>query len=173
MTTMHERVSGLFADILARLDADLATLPERTQGDPDVKTERAFFLAQRRAYVRALAAHEAGSVPEWTAAGWLVRSATRPGKVHRVSRIGLVLSCDCEAGAHGRLCHHKLLVEVHEQVAEQVDAHDDGLDSVALCDGTLPPAPLPFAAVPRDDADDAGYAEMLASLPLAFLPMAA
>lgn len=43
--------------------------------------------------------------------GFLVPSTSRAGLVHRVDTVN---GCDCEAGRAGRLCRHKLAIEIIE-----------------------------------------------------------
>lgn len=166
---MHDRINDTFNDLLLSLDSTIARLSQPdAQGEPDAKTERKYFEAQRRGYVKAQLAHLSGTKVIDTGAGWLVASATRAGVAHRVSRIGMVLTCNCEAAQNERLCFHKLLVEVIELAADRANEYDDGLETSDLCGGSFDPEPTPPAApalrlVPRDFDDDAGYAAMLAA----------
>lgn len=158
-----DRINDLFNEILGDLDRSIARLSQPgAQGEPDAKTERRYFESQRRCYAKAQYHHLQGVTPLPTGTAWLVTSGSRAGLVHRISREGAVLTCNCEAGVNGRCCYHKLLVEVRELDADRADFHDDGLETTDRCGGTLPPAPA-LRLVPRDDDDDAGYAAMLAA----------
>lgn len=152
-----DRVNATFEDILTSLDVTIARLAQPgAQGDPDAKTERRYFVAQRRPYVRAQSHWLAGARPQDTSRAWLVPSATNAGTVYRVSREGSVLVCDCPAAENERLCWHKVLVEVVELAADRQDQHDDGLETADLCGASLP--------ILADPDDDAAYAAMLAAL---------
>lgn len=48
--------------------------------------------------------------------GFLVPSTSRAGLVHRVDTVS---GCDCEAGRGGRLCRHKLAIEIIEQAQQR------------------------------------------------------
>lgn len=157
-----DRINDTFNDILASLDQTITRLTG-VQGEPDAKTERTYFAAQRRAYAKAQYHHLQGVRAQYTGDAWLIASATRTGVVHRVSRVGLVLTCNCEAAQNERLCWHKILVEVTELAAERADAFDDGVVEWDAGDFDPTPAAPALRLVPRDDDDDAGYAAMLAA----------
>lgn len=151
-----DHVAATFEDIITSLDVSIARLRQPgAQGDPDAKTERQYFQAQRRAYVKALSHWLRGARPQDTGRAWLVPSATTAGVVYRVARQGAVLACDCPAAENERLCWHKILVEVAELADDRQDQHDDGLETADLCGASL----LAF-----DPDDDAAYAAMLAAL---------
>lgn len=155
---MGHPVDDTFEDVIASLDQSIDRLRQPgAQGDPDAKTERAYFVAQRRAYVKAQSHWLAGVRPQDTGRAWLVPSATNAGTVYRVSRAGEVLSCDCPAAENERLCWHKVLVSTVEYAMDRVDQFDDGLETAELCG----------AQFPASWEDDAGYAEMLARMPRA------
>jgi hypothetical protein len=160
-----DRINAQFNDLLLSLDATITRLSQpEAQGEPDAATEKKYFEAQRRAYTKAQYHHLHGVRAIWTGDAWLVASGTRAGVVHRVARVGLVLSCNCEAGSNERLCWHKLLAEVTELAADRADEYDAAPDAG---DFEPPPPPPPAAPalqlVPRDFDDDAGYAAMLAA----------
>lgn len=162
---MHDRINDAFNDLLTSLDSTIARLSQpEAQGEPDAKTERRYFEAQRRGYIKAQLAHLSGVQVISTGTAWIVPSATRPGVGHRVSRVGLVLTCNCEAAQKERLCWHKLLVEVTELAWDRIDAFDDGLETADDCGGSFEPEPaVRLLPRPRDENDDAGYAALLAA----------
>lgn len=162
---MGDFVNDTFEDLITSLDQTITRLRQPgAQGDPDAKTERAYFLAQRRAYVKAQAHWLAGVRAQDTGRAWLIPSATNPGAVYRIVRQGDVLVCDCQAAQNERLCWHKTLLEVQELAYERLDEHDDGLETSDQCGGTLPPAPvLALVPRPRDEEDDVAYADMVAA----------
>lgn len=140
------RITVALEAIIDQLDSTLASLsdPKLIQGEPDTKVERSYFQAQRRAYVRALAAHGKGTRATYTGMSWTVPSSSRLGLEHRIVRQGEVLLCDCEAAALGKPCVHKALVEAYEQAGELADRYDDAKQ-----------------ALPFDPTDDRAYADML------------
>lgn len=152
-----DRVTATFEDVITSLDVMIVRLSQPgAQGDPDAKTERAYFAGQRRAYVKAQSHWLRGARPQDTSRAWLVPSATAAGVVYRVSRQGEVLVCDCPAAENERLCWHKVLVEVVELADDRQDQHDDGLDTADLCGASLP--------ILADPDDDKAYVAMLAAL---------
>lgn len=152
---MGHPVDDTFEDVIASLDQSIDRLRQPgAQGDPDAKTERAYFVAQRRAYVRAQSHWLAGVRPQDTGRAWLVPSATNAGTVYRVSRVGEVLGCDCPAAENERLCWHVVLVSTVEYAMDRVDQFDDGLETADLCGSQFP----------ASWEDDAGYAEMLSRM---------
>jgi hypothetical protein len=155
-----DRINDTFNDLLSSLDGTIASL-SGTQGEPDAKTERAYYAAQRRGYAKAQLYHLQGVRPVWTGEAWLITSASRPGVVHRVARIGEILACNCEAAQNERLCWHKLLAEVVELAGERA------AQVVAAEPDPLPPAPALRLVPPAHLEDDAAYAAMLAGLPRA------
>lgn len=165
---MHDRINATFNDLLTDLDGTIARLRAAQQGEPDAKTERAYFEAQRRGYAKAQLHYLQGVRAVWTGEAWLIGSATRPGVVHRVARVGEILACNCEAAQNERLCWHKLLAEVVELAGDRADAHDDGAADVDSCEPEpTPPAAPALRLVTFDPDDDAAYAAMLAGLPRA------
>jgi len=162
---MSNRAHDTLRDIITDLDGTIGRLSgEAAQGDPDLTSERKYFEAQRRAYVRAQY-HAANGVEATAVDGaWLVPSNSRAALVHRITRQGEILVCDCEAAANGRRCWHAALAEATELALDRADAHDDPDPEPAAEPepDPLPPAPA-LRLVPRPDlgADDE-YANWLA-----------
>lgn len=157
---MGDRLTDTLEEIIADLDGTIARLSGKpAQGDPDLASERRYFEAQRRAYVRALYHAERGV--EATAAGgaWLVPSNSRADTVHRVTRRGEVLVCDCEAGVNGRRCWHAATAECAELVLERADEYDEA--PAEPDPEPEPPAPV-LRLVRPDLGDDAEYVAWLA-----------
>lgn len=100
------------------------------QGDPDVKAESRFWLAQYRAFTKALHYWQQGVRPTVSTSGaWLIPSASRPSAVvHEMTKHGGVWACGptCEAGGRGIFHWHSALIQGIEKAMELADLHDDG-----------------------------------------------
>lgn len=119
MDTYNDPVNTILNEVLSDLDGTISRLTgERAQGEPDAKTESKYFESQRRIYAKAQYNHLRGVPATWTGEAWLVPSSSRAEAIHRIARDGDVWQCSCEAGAAGKFCWHKGLVEAH-QVAEE------------------------------------------------------
>ena len=161
---MGDRLTDTLEETIHDLDGTIARLSGKpAQGDPDVASERRYFEAQRRAYVRALYHVERGVEPTAAGGAWLVPSNSRAELVHRVTRQGEILTCDCEAAVNGRRCWHVAAAECAELVLERADEYDE-----APAESTPEPEPPPPAApqlrlVERPDlGDDAEYIAVVA-----------
>lgn len=140
-------VSAAFAELLS----DVTNLLESAQAQkPQDKDELRFWRAQFNALNKAESYWAQGVRPTFASVSYFIASASRPGAlVHRLTRIGGILICSCEAGQKQTLCWHHMLVNVLERAAE--------LESLAApaCD---PPGDNPLGT---DEGD---------SLPSARLP---
>lgn len=99
---------------------DVTNLLESTKAQrPTDRDELRFWKAQQNALNKAQYHWAAGVRPVWSDAAWLLPSASRPGAlIHRLTKLGGIWMCSCEAGQKGILCFHHMLVNVLERAAE-------------------------------------------------------
>lgn len=121
--------------IVAKLEGTIRQIGEtieglksqRTQGEPDAKTERAYYARQLNAYKRALSNWGRGLRPRAFGNGYLVPSGSTPGKApYYVERRGGVWVCDPTCKHCGEIHWHTAIVAVLEQLPELCDQADDG-----------------------------------------------
>jgi len=112
---------------------------QRGQGDPTVKDETKFWLAQYRAFTKASYFWARGVRPAVSDSGaYLIPSASQPGAVvHEATRHGGVWVCGptCEAGKRGVFHWHSALLNAIERAMELADLHDDGDGECPDCEG--------------------------------------
>lgn len=142
MDTPHqdELIVAKLEDTIAEISAVIASLKgQRTQGEPDAKTERAYYARQLNAYKRALRYWGEGLRPRAYGNGYLVPSGSTPGKApYYVQRHGNVWVCDPTCKYCGEIHWHTAIVGVLEQLPELAAAHDDG--EVVQVEPAEPPA---------------------------------
>jgi len=121
------------------------------QGDPDVKAETAFWLAQYRAFTKAAYHWARGVRPAVSDSGaYLIPSASQPGAVvHEATRHGGVWVCGptCEASLRGIFHWHTALLSGIERAYELADLHDDGPE----CDEGIEVDDEPFLPPTADE----------------------
>jgi len=100
--------------------SDVTNLLESTAAQkPLDRDELRFWKAQQNALNKAQYQWSQGVRPASSDAVWLMPSLSRPGAlIHRLTRIGGIWMCSCEAGQKGTLCWHHMLVNVIERAAE-------------------------------------------------------
>lgn len=128
MDTPHqdELIVAKLEDTIAEISAVIASLKgQRTQGEPDAKTERAYYARQLNAYKRALRYWGEGLRPRAYGNGYLVPSGSTPGKApYYVQRHGNVWVCDPTCKYCGEIHWHTAIVGVLEQLPELCDQAD-------------------------------------------------
>lgn len=117
---LEERIQQC-ADTLAGLKG------QKSQGDPDIKTERAYFTRQMNAYKRALGYWLAGVRPTQLPSGaYLVPSGSKPGACsYHVEKLGDIWACDATCPSHEQFHWHSAIVAVLESLPEFAAQHDD------------------------------------------------
>lgn len=153
-------VTAAFAELLEDV-TNLLTAAQASK--PLDKDEVAFWRRQLNALNKAESYYLQGVRPVTSGSAYLLASASRPGAlIHRLTRIGGIVVCSCEAGQKQQLCWHHMLVNVLERAAEleslaerlsaeqgaQNDGGDTGSDPATaqtLCAQTLK-NPIPHAA---------------------------
>lgn len=111
-------IAAALDEILTDIRNVITALPSE-QGNPDAKTERTYWQAQERAFTKAQHQHLMGLVLTRSAGGYNVPSVSRPGAlVHRITKLGGVWNCGCEAGTNARFCWHSALVQAYERAGE-------------------------------------------------------
>ncbi len=109
-------VVSAFAELLE----DVTNLLSAAQTQkPCDKEEVVFWKRQLNALNKAEAYFVQGVRPTISNGAYLLASASRPGAlIHRLSRVGSIVVCSCEAGQKGTLCWHHMLINVLERAAE-------------------------------------------------------
>lgn len=120
-TFMAAAFDELLTDTQNLLDATIAQKPYD-------KDEARYWRSQRTAYVNAQGDWLDGLRPIATDSGYILRSASQPGRTHRAWRLGGIWTCSCTAGDRGIFHRHTALISVIERASE--------LESLAL-DGPI------------------------------------
>lgn len=109
-------VSAAFAELIA----DVANLLDSAKAQkPRDADEVRFWQRQLNALNKAEYHYGLGVRPQISGAAYLVPSASRPGAlIHRLTKVGGVVVCSCEAGQKGQLCFHHMLINVLERASE-------------------------------------------------------
>ena len=130
MDTPHQDalVVAKLEDTIAQISETIASLRgQRTQGEPDAKTERAYYARQLNAYKRTLNNWGRGLRPRAFGNGYLVPSGSTPGKApYYVQRHGDIWVCDPTCKHCGEIHWHTAIVAVLEQLPELCDQADNG-----------------------------------------------
>lgn len=144
-------IAEAFAELIADTQAlFLATMDQRPGKDADAAErqawtdEIAFWRRQRNAFQNAQSDwYELGYRPTPTPNGYLFPSSSRPGALrHRVSLVGEIWCCSCEAGERGLFHRHTATVCVLERAAElETAAHKEA--ALVWSDGTPVPSEPP------------------------------
>ncbi len=116
-------ISAAFAELLA----DVTNLLSAAQiQKPLDKDEISFWRRQLNALNKAELYWSQGVRPTMSGSTYLLASASRPGAlVHRLSKIGSIAVCSCEAGQKQQLCWHHMLANVLERAAELESLAED------------------------------------------------
>lgn len=109
-------VTAAFAELLE----DVTNLLSAAQAQkPLDKAEIGFWRRQLHALNKAESYWLQGVRPVISGSAYLVSSASRPGAlIHRLTRVGGIVVCSCEAGQKQQLCWHHMLINVLERAAE-------------------------------------------------------
>jgi len=109
-------VAAAFAELLADVQNLLAAAQQQKPLD---KQEIAFWRAQFNALNKAESYYLAGVRPQLATVSYFVASASRPGAlIHRLTYVGGIVQCSCEAGQKQQLCWHHMLINVLERASE-------------------------------------------------------
>lgn len=121
MTTLTTLPTDVFVTAaFAELLTDVTNLLESAKAQkPCDKDELKFWASQLRALNKAEFDYASGVRPLISGDTYLLPSASRPGAlIHRLSRVGGIVVCSCEAGTRGLLCRHHMLINVVERASE-------------------------------------------------------
>ena len=155
MDTPHQDaiIVAKLEDMIAEISATIGSLKgQRAQGEPDAKTERAYYARQLNAYKRALDNWARGLRPRAFGNGYLVPSGSTLGKApYYVERRGGAAACDATCPHCGDIHWHTAIVGVLEQLPELAALHDDG-DAEPIV--TPEPEPPAFDAWQLPDFDE-------------------
>lgn len=109
-------ITAAFTELLDDVTNLLTAARDQKPRDTD---ELKFWHAQFNALNKAEKYWSDGTRPTISGSAYLLPSASRPGAlVHRLTRIGGILICSCEAGSKGTLCWHHQLACIVERAAE-------------------------------------------------------
>lgn len=109
-------VTAAFAELLEDVTNLLSAAQQQKPADKD---EIGFWKRQLNALNKAESYWLQDVRPVISGAAYLLASASRPGAlIHRLSRVGGIVVCSCEAGQKGTLCWHHMLINVLERAAE-------------------------------------------------------
>jgi len=106
---------------------DVTALLESTKAQkPLDRDELRFWSRQLNALNKAESYFVQGVRPVISGSAYLLASASRPGAlIHRLTKVGGIVVCSCEAGQKGILCWHHMLVNVIERAAELESLAED------------------------------------------------
>jgi len=109
-------VNAAFAELLE--DVTNLLTAAQTQKPAD-KQEISFWRRQLNALNKAESYYLAGVRPQLATVSYFVASASRPGAlIHRLTYVGGIVQCSCEAGQKQQLCWHHMLINVLERASE-------------------------------------------------------
>lgn len=141
---MDAFVTAAFAELLSDVTNLLRAAEQQKPVD---KAEVSFWRRQVNALNKAESYWLQGVRLIISDSAYLLPSASRPGAlVHRLTRVGGILICSCEAGTKGTLCWHHQLACIVERAAE-LEAL--AAKEVAIAGGGSEPTagnPIPHAA---------------------------
>ena len=124
---IDESIKLLLNDLVKEAGDALATFTRaNVQGDPDAKTEKAWWRSQYNAFKKAQEdVLVRGARATWVEDAYSVPSSRQGEAPHRVARLGHVYVCDCTASQNGRFCRHLALVDATVRASEsRADASD-------------------------------------------------
>jgi hypothetical protein len=154
-------VTSAFAELLE----DVTNLLSASEAQkPLDKADIGFWRRQLNALNKAESYWAQGVRPDLSVSSYLLASASRPGAlIHRLSKVGGIVVCSCEAGQKQQLCWHHMLVNVLERAAElemlaedeaEISGNDDDEEDVDIQYDNVPyPYGIGNPDAPADDEE--------------------